>query len=365
MAGEYEAGKSRATELFERIESLGVEALKALYQDQKNEELFLDYKRIATVPGNRGLHPDDRANLKKALSGFANADGGVLIWGLGTSKVNGPDRLALPVPYSDAAGFAGLVDDAISGCTFPPVPGVRSIPVRESSGPEGFVATLIPASPHVPHQTADDQRAYYMRVGSSFGHVPHNVLAGLFGRPPRPTIFLNLAVEPINIERTRVEGVSVTSSFTLTFSAMCVNNSGVVARDAYVSWVAVSLPGERCDLRFSSQLSQWWTTDAISPRMGSCLAKSTNRIAPFSSQIPVTFKLMIRTPIESDLVFDLTTGCEGVPPSVLKIRASKDFLAKEFERLDSPVSHGNIFGEETHELAMQMLGIDSQAVRTA
>lgn len=364
MAGDYGVGTSRATELFERIETLGVETLKAFYQDQKNEELFLDYKRIATVPGNSGLHPDDRANLKKALSGFANADGGVVIWGLGTTKASGTDRLALPIPYNDAVGFAGLVDDAISGCTFPPVPGVRSIPVLSGSGTEGFVATLIPASPHVPHQTADDQRAYYMRAGSSFAHVPHNVLAGLFGRPPRPTVFLNLAVDPLRFERRLVGPATVTSTLTLTFSAMCFNDSGIVARDAYVSWVALSLPGEQCEMGFASQMPQRWQTDSISGRKGSCLAVPTNRIAPFSSQIPQLFRLTVRGPIVSDLVIDLTTGCDGVPPVVLSIRASRDFLKAEFERLDALAMDGRLFGEETHEAARRLLGVDFEAVRT-
>lgn len=359
MALAYESEKSRATELFQRLEEAGVEMLRTLYEDQKNEELFLDYKRIATQPGAKGLHSSDRGNLKKALSGFANADGGVIIWGLGTSKAMGPDRLEEPTPYADATGFAGLVDDAVSGCTTPPVPGVRSIAVLVGAGPEGYVATLIPASPHVPHQTADDQRAYYMRAGSSFAHVPHSVLAALFGRPPRPTVFMNFALRPVRVERSRFAGKALLDTLILSFNAMCVNNSGVVARDAYVAWTSRSLPGERCNLDVFDLTPARWTTDALASRKGSSLALEGNRIAPFSAQTPLSFKLSIRTPIESDFEITFTTGCDGVPPTTHSMNIGKEAISKEFTLLRVVAEGTHLSEDDAYAAALRLLNAEA------
>lgn len=58
-----------------------------LYENQQGEGLFLDYKAITTTTESKALSSSDRANLRKALSGFANAEGGVIIWGMTTTKV--------------------------------------------------------------------------------------------------------------------------------------------------------------------------------------------------------------------------------------------------------------------------------------
>jgi hypothetical protein len=52
------------------------------------EDLHLDFKQLQRP----FEHRDDKRNLAKALSGFANSDGGIIIWGIDAREKNGePD----------------------------------------------------------------------------------------------------------------------------------------------------------------------------------------------------------------------------------------------------------------------------------
>jgi hypothetical protein len=86
---------TRATELLARIQAGGSGEIDGMIAARVTEELFLDYKQCATACGARGLHPDDRKNLGKAISGFGNSDGGLIIWGvICTLGANGDVRAA-------------------------------------------------------------------------------------------------------------------------------------------------------------------------------------------------------------------------------------------------------------------------------
>ena len=71
----------RAEELFIRIRERGAAEVHAMINAKIVEELFLDYKQSSTpLPGVK-LSDDDRKNLAKAIAGFGNSEGGVVVWG--------------------------------------------------------------------------------------------------------------------------------------------------------------------------------------------------------------------------------------------------------------------------------------------
>lgn len=74
----------RAEDLFERIRQQGEAAISQFIAERKTEEMFLDFKQAATRSDR--LHDDDRKNYAKALSGFANSEGGVIVWGVDARK---------------------------------------------------------------------------------------------------------------------------------------------------------------------------------------------------------------------------------------------------------------------------------------
>jgi predicted HTH transcriptional regulator len=72
----------RAEQLFVRIREKGAAEIHGMIAAQFTEELFLDYKRSSTTLPSARLNDDDRKNLAKAISGFANSEGGVIVWGV-------------------------------------------------------------------------------------------------------------------------------------------------------------------------------------------------------------------------------------------------------------------------------------------
>lgn len=356
MDSKFGNALSRAQELFHRIETQGAAYVATLVDAQKSEELFLDYKKISTKVSDRALSNHDRDNFKKALSGFANSEGGVILWGLDTEKVDGVESLKSPEGYPDVTRFVSLLEDAVSGCTVPPVPGVRSIAVPLGEGStKGFVATLIPVSLIAPHQTSDDSRAYYMRAGSSFKHVPHGVLAGMFGRRPSPEVSIHqLVTEAYSAFVHGHRKILIALRLELS------NASSVVARNAYVSWQARELGSRKSELiaQFVTVGSKWDFTKADA-RTGSVLAEEGNRLAPYSRTPVVNLRFVIMGEIEEGLDVDIYFGCESAPPRLQNIFISGVELQKCIYELgeNSGVDSGTL--QVNKKIGSRILGISS------
>ncbi len=96
----------RAEDLADRLRADGVSAIDALIDDRASEELFLDFKRSSDEGGGTKLSTTDRKNLAKAISGFGNSEGGVIVWGVDCSaRADEGDVARAKVPLQDARRF--------------------------------------------------------------------------------------------------------------------------------------------------------------------------------------------------------------------------------------------------------------------
>ena len=78
---------SRAEDIFQKLIYFGEDAIDEFILNRKTEELFLDFKQDVSDGKNfTTLHRDDRKNLAKAISGFGNSEGGVVLWGVECSR---------------------------------------------------------------------------------------------------------------------------------------------------------------------------------------------------------------------------------------------------------------------------------------
>jgi len=183
LAGaQYLISMGRAEDLFQRLSDSGEKAIDELILDRQSEELFLDFKRSADNGSGRKLHDNDPANLAKAISGFGNSEGGVIVWGVDCSRTPDIGDVAKSkVPIRNAKRFLSWLEGAVSGCTAPPHPRVQHVAIESSTDREdGFVLTYISKSYLAPHQCLKPLQ-YYIRAGSDFVPTPHAVLMGLFG----------------------------------------------------------------------------------------------------------------------------------------------------------------------------------------
>jgi Putative DNA-binding domain len=161
------------------------------------EDLYFEAKRCADL-----FSETDQEHLAEALAGFANADGGVLIYGL---VAEGGDRdkpdivtrvervKKLDLTNSRILALVGQLVE-------PPVPNVQVVPREFDRLPgEGFVLVYVPPSDLVPHRSRKD-REYYRRHGQGFYRMEHFEIAEVFGRRRRPSLSLTWSL-PVSTRR--------------------------------------------------------------------------------------------------------------------------------------------------------------------
>lgn len=178
--------------LFAQIKEKGLETLESLINSRSAENCFFDFKRKANQKSTK-LDDPDQKNLAKALSGFANSGGGILIWGVDAKSNNGPLE---KMPISDLASFASEYEAFMSRLVVPVVEGVVSHPVFEKDSGSGYLVTLIPKSISSPHRSIKSGN-YYVRSGDSFVAADHYYLEYMFGRRKVPALCLNLGIEEL------------------------------------------------------------------------------------------------------------------------------------------------------------------------
>jgi len=171
-----------AEDIFKAIQTGGLTVIDQFIVDRKSEELFLDFKRSADDGNMKHLHQNDLNNYGRAISGFGNSSGGVIVWGIDCSALgDGADVARAKKPIRDPKRFLSWLENRTSGRTLPAHAGVIHYAIEIPSSSDGFVVTLIPKSDWAPHQEVNS-KCYYMRVGSNFDPVPHGILEGFFGR---------------------------------------------------------------------------------------------------------------------------------------------------------------------------------------
>jgi len=173
-----DGGDSRTAE--ERLKDYCRDVLTAV------EGFHFDYK-CKQDHGKPQLDESDKRNLARALSGFANSGGGVLLWGIEEGQA-----LTLR-PIAQIETFTKKLQELSGHLTDPVVPGIDGAWLPSAHDPTaGFAAILVPESPLPPHRVLlkikEVQYHYYMRTGSDFIIASHTQLEDMFGRRPRPSL---------------------------------------------------------------------------------------------------------------------------------------------------------------------------------
>jgi hypothetical protein len=142
------------------------------------ETEWLDFKGASRIP-------DDVVQKKwsKALAGFANTSGGVLVWGIDAREDPG-DKVDAARGFSlvnNPHAFKSRLNELLVGSTEPPVHNVVIEPVCDpASDTQGFVICLIPESRFKPHRAEREGQQWYMRAADSFTIIPVSHLRALF-----------------------------------------------------------------------------------------------------------------------------------------------------------------------------------------
>src|SRR5215470_399492 len=156
------------------IASLGEDNAKSVVHAWlgKAEDLYLDFK--VKDPRQIAVTANDQRSLAKAVSGFGNSDGGLLVWGVEAKKKaadpESPDVASELKPIEKVSAFHATLNDLIRGATKPVVPGVVNYRVYEDRNEDrGYVIMVVRPGDHPPYRAEyDNNNHFYKRAGSQF-----------------------------------------------------------------------------------------------------------------------------------------------------------------------------------------------------
>lgn len=221
--------------------TLSLDELTAFVAKTPEEDLFVEYKDGLLLEKLK----DARPAVRKAVSGFANADGGVLVLGFDEHRTEekGPPTRQLS-PCIDRVGADPLESWAakaiadMAGFLSPP-PRFRSIAV----GPGRCVLLVAVArAPQLVPCFEAGSTKYYLRFHDSTREVPAYLISDLvLGRRQHPVLVPQLEKVELAFEAW-ASGVSYNA--TATFSLSVENVSFVAAHDVEVGLVAWVIPDD-------------------------------------------------------------------------------------------------------------------------
>jgi hypothetical protein len=298
--------RGRAKEILEKILQNGEAAIDAFVADREAESLFLDFKRAANGGSGRKLHQDDRSNLARAISGFGNSEGGIIIWGVDCREGEDyADVARAKFPLEDAQRFLSWLEGAISSATIPVHSTVEHHAILIENA-KGFVITYIPKSNHAPHQviaSGKGQYHYYIRAGSDFVPTPHAVLSGMFGRRPQPFVFQMFITAPPQLIESAVPKLKTV------LGVQIANGGQGIATDLFMSLKFISTIGDNCTFEVQTPDLNNWTVWSFMKLHFTAISKDNIKLPPDAQLQPFIINLVLEPPFENKLKIEGLCGC--------------------------------------------------------
>lgn len=229
------------TPIIDDLKKRGHTALKDILARRESEKFFIDFKTTEKedYSKQRTLYESDKKNFARAISGFGNSEGGLVIWGIDASgRVEDYAKSIKIIKGID--NFKSLLESFISLLTLPVHQKVENFIIKKSkSDQSGVAVSIIPKGNERPYQNIGDYK-YYMRGGDSFVPVPHGVLQGMFGHSPQPNVFwmYNISSKP---------KIGQNKSMKWQLGLMVVNGGLGIGEDIY-GFARAWAPGDNCQI---------------------------------------------------------------------------------------------------------------------
>jgi hypothetical protein len=226
---------SLAQELFDTFRQLGnddrVAFIHELVAKETAETDWIDFKR-PPIPDL--TDPKWKSMWSEALAGFANNQGGVLIWGVKAvpDPVTKQDFASAVQPVIDPVGVKTRLGVLQRDATDPPIGNVKIETCEITGDPvTGFVVCFVPDGPYKPYRTTAPDWQFIIRMGDSFRIMPKSILQLLFY--PRFVAIFRARAE-LGCTRTSVSGRPAESLTLLTCTVDLVNSGTATAKNMVV-----------------------------------------------------------------------------------------------------------------------------------
>jgi hypothetical protein len=181
-------------ETFDQLDWATIESYVELKQE---EHLHLDF---TTLKNAELTIRDDKLNIARCISGFANSSGGIIVWGIDARKnSDGIDCATKVVELRKPAVLVSRLNTLSGEATSPIIDGIRHKPIVNYKSGGGVVATFVPETDGGPFMALLGEQRYYKRSGDSFYQMEHFDLEDMFGRRQKPN--LEMIIQPSKVEK--------------------------------------------------------------------------------------------------------------------------------------------------------------------
>jgi hypothetical protein len=271
----------------------------------------------------------------EALCGFANNQGGVLIWGIDARKdpVTNTDAACGERPVDNPVGLKSRLTELQRGATDPVLANVEVDAFELPSAPgTGFVVCFVPEGPFKPYRTEDGRRSqYYIRSGDNFTILSRSMLQSLF-YPRSKAVFkamAKLSWDLLDMDKTGGRHVSQ-----MVCNVGLLNDGTATAKTHTLARVSSRLGESAQGVAVSTPwiysgaflpVADFRTTVPLHPGIETPLFSVRWQVEAGAS----TAMGNIVVPLGEAPCFELTVFCENQEPQDLKIEFQKSELRKQ------------------------------------
>ncbi len=178
--------ETAALKLFESLDNYS--KIEELIKEGESEGMFLECKS----PLEPLLDKKKKIKLATTLSGFSNTEGGIVIWGVSTTKHDhsGLDILTQIEEIGNCDYFSKQIERSIPTLTTPSITTCLNKVIKKSKGDSrGLVITYVPKTLGDPVQSNIDNN-FYFRNGDEFTILPYEMLKRLFASTESPDLHI-------------------------------------------------------------------------------------------------------------------------------------------------------------------------------
>lgn len=145
------------------------------------------------APAEAKLSKEQRAQLAEAISGFANTAGGVIVYGVSTTRHAHTelDVLTQVEPIGQVSRLEQQIRRFASTLTTPSIFGLETRILRKkTSDTRGVLIVRVPTTTGGPVQSLADHR-FHFRAGDEFKVAPYELIKRLFASTQAPDLHVN------------------------------------------------------------------------------------------------------------------------------------------------------------------------------
>lgn len=305
----------------EDLKLRGEVAIDLIINSGDQENFYIDFKNISTTKNETCLSHDDRKNLAKAISGFSNTSGGLIIWGIKDNRNNTFSKS----PTQNPDQIVGLLNDAVSKLSLPIMSGVNSFSIKNQKG-NGYVITEIPRYYFSPVQINPSIKIkeisgrYYIRSGSDFVVANHDIISSLYNRQKQSRMICYWSNDGNNTY------IETDQEIKCRLNLMLQNKGNGILRDIWVNYMAGAI---KSSLEKTSQISLFtgWNIFGLGINL---ITIDSYKLGPQQSINPFLIEFTLsKTNLKDGAFIYVSFGADNVAPNEIEAKFDKTKL-KQF-----------------------------------